>query len=163
MFLTTDRLGRLTRSRFAAPVAVALAILVLTINEIGYFSLNRSTATRDQALDARLIVEQLRRQVTVAESAQRGYLLTQRESYKPDFEKGVRDLKVGITQLEALATRNPVQRDSLLRLAKAVAEKIAELQDTIRMAEAGNRAGAVALVLSDIGREHWMAIDQLSD
>jgi len=47
MFLTTDRLGRLTRSRFAAPVAVALAILVLTINEIG-IQLDRASNARDQ-------------------------------------------------------------------------------------------------------------------
>jgi signal transduction histidine kinase len=163
MFLTTDRLGRLTRSRFAAPVAVALAILILTINEIGYFSLNRATDTRDQALDARLIVDQVRRKVFAAESAQRGYLLTQREAYKPDFERSLRDLKTGITQLEALATRNPAQRESLQRLAKVVGEKVAELQEVVRRAEAGDRAAALGLVLSDIGRDQLAAIDQLSD
>src|SRR5262252_4614100 len=116
MVLTTDRLGRLTRSRFAAPVAVALAILVLTINEIGYYSLNKTTDARDQALDARVIVDQLRRKVIDAESAQRGYLLTQRPNYKPDYEKTVRDLKASIAQIDALATRNPVQREPLQRL-----------------------------------------------
>jgi len=163
MFLTTDRLGRLTRSRFAAPVAVALAILVLTINEIGYFSLDRASNARDQALDARLIVDQLRRRVIDAESAERGYLLTQRDAYKPDFEKSMRDLRAAITQIDALATRNPAQRESLRRLAQAATEKAEELQETIRLTEAGDRAAALGLVLTDIGREQTVAIDQFSD
>jgi signal transduction histidine kinase len=163
MFLTTDRLGRLTRSRFAAPIAVALAILILTINEIGYFSLNRTTNARDQALDARLIVDQVRRRVIETETAQRGYLLTLREGYKPEYESRMRDLKAGITQLEALATRNPAQRELLQRLVAVVNEKAAEMQETIRLADAGDRAGALALVLSDIGREQSTAIDQFAD
>src|SRR2546429_4360897 len=163
MFLTIDRLGRLTRSRFSAPVAVALAILVLTINEIGYFSLDRTTTTRDQALDARLIVDQLRRKVIEVESAQRGYLVTQSEAYKPDYEKGMRDLKTSITQIDALATRNLAQRESLRRLAQVANEKAAEIQETIRIAEADDRAAALDLLLSDVGRERMAIIDQLAD
>jgi signal transduction histidine kinase len=163
MFLTTDRLGRLTRSRFAAPVAVALAILVLTINEIGYYSVNRATAARDHAADARVIVDQLRRRVIEAESAQRGYLLTQRESYKPDYEKALRELRISINQIDALATRSLTQRPALQRLSRIAQDKVAELEETVRMAETGNRAGALGLVLTDIGREQMQAIDQLAD
>ena len=162
MLLTAD-LGRLTRSRFAAPVAVAVAILVLTINEVGYFGLNRASGARDQALDARVIVDQLRRRVIDAESAQRGLLLTQRDAYKPDYERSMRDLRASITQLEALATKNPLQREALQRLARVANEKAAELQETIRMAEAGDRAGACALVMSDLGREQMTTIDHLAD
>jgi signal transduction histidine kinase len=163
MFLTTDRLGRLTRSRFAAPVAVALAILVLAINEIGYYSIDRTTTTRDKALDARVIVDHLRRNVIDAESAQRGYLLTQRESYRTDYVKSMRDLRTAITQLDALATSNRDQRDSLQRLARVASEKAAELEETVRMAEAGDRTGALGLVLTDIGREQMATIEQLAD
>jgi signal transduction histidine kinase len=163
MFLTTDRLGRLTRSRFAAPVAVALAILVLTINEIAYYSLDRTMTRRDQALDARVIVDQLRRKVIDAESAQRGYLLTQREAYKPDYEKSMRDLKAAIVQIDALATRNPAQAEPFRRLVKLTGEKAAELEETVRRADTGDRAGALALVQTDIGREQMVALDQLAD
>ena len=163
MYLTTDHLGRLTRSRFAAPVAVALAILVLAINEIGYYSLDRTTTARDRALDARVIVDHLRRNVIDAESAQRGYLLTQRESYRTDYVKSMRDLKTAITQLDALATSNPGQRESLQRLARVTGEKAAELEETVRIADAGDRTGALALVLTDIGREQMATIDQLAD
>src|SRR5262249_37634222 len=163
MFLTTDRLGRLTRSRFAAPVAVALAILVLTINEVGYYGLNRTTASRDDALDARVIVHQLRRRVVDAESAQRGFLLTEREAYKPDFDRNIRDLKASITQLDALATRNPAHREPLQRLARIALSKADELQATVRMAEAGDRVGALRTVLTDMGREQMIASAQLAD
>ena len=163
MFLTTDRLGRLTRSRFVAPVAVALAILVLTINEIGYFSLNRTTAARDAALDGRVIVDHLRRKVMDAESAQRGYLLTERETYKPAYDRAMSDLRTAIAQVDALATKNPAQRESLQRLSALAGEKFAEMEDSVRLADAGDHAGALGLVLTDIGREQMVAIDQLAD
>jgi len=163
MFLTTDRLGRLTRSRFAAPVAVALAILVLTINEVGYYGLNSTTTARDDALDARVIVDQLRRRVVDAESAQRGYLLTRRDGYRLDFDKNIRDLKTSIAQLDALTTRNPDRREVLQRLARVASDKAAELQATVQMAMAGDHAGALQLVLTDMGREQMNAIDQFAD
>lgn len=163
MYLTTDRLGRLTRSRFAAPVAVSLAILVLTINEIGYYNVNRSTQARDQAVDSRVIVDRLRRLVGDAESAQRGYLLTQREAHKVPFDRSMRDLQEAITQIDALATRNTLQRTSLQRLVTIAREKVNEMQETVRLAEAGDRARAMGLVLTDIGRDQMAAIDLLAD
>ncbi len=163
MFLTTDRLGRLTRSRFAAPVAVALAVLVLTINEIGYYSLDRTTTARDTALDGRVIVDHLRRKVMDAESAQRGFLLTQRDTYRTAYERAMRDLKSAITQVDALATRNPAQREQLQRLSALASEKYAEMDEAVRMIQGGDRAGALGLVLTDIGREQMAAIDQLAD
>jgi signal transduction histidine kinase len=159
----TDRLGWLTRSRFAAPVAVALAILVLTINEVGYYSLNRTSTTRDDALNARIIVDQLRRRVVDAESAQRGFLLTRSEAYRPDYEKTLADVQASIAQLDALATRNPAQRDPLQRLARIAADKLAEVQATIHMADTGDREGAMRLVLTDLGRQQMAEIDQLAD
>jgi len=75
----------------------------------------------------------------------------------------MRDLRAAITQIDALATRNPAQRESLRRLAQAATEKAEELQETIRLTEAGDRAAALGLVLTDIGREQTVAIDQFSD
>src|SRR5262245_61275005 len=153
MFLTTDRLGRLTRSRFAAPVAVALAILVLTINEVGFFTLARTSVARDEALDARVIIGILRRATIEAESAQRGFLLTQRDSYRAMYERAIRNLDIAVAQVEVLAVRPGAPRESLQRLANTARDKATELRSVVRMSDDGDRAGAIAMIQTDKGRD----------
>jgi signal transduction histidine kinase len=108
-------------------------------------------------------VERLRRLVVDAESAQRGYLLTQRESYKAPYEKNAADLETAIVQLDVLANRSPQQRESLQRLAQVAREKAAELRAGVSLAESGERDRALALAATDRGSEQMAVIDQMAD
>jgi len=157
----TDPLRRLSRSRLAAPIAVSLAVIVVSINEIGYDRQRQSTLVRDEALEVRVAVDRLRVLVADAESAQRGYLLTNRVDYKEPYSLNLGELLAVIDQIKAMAPRRPSQRAALEELAAAAERKLGEMREVIRLAEAGQRDNALALVLTDIGREQMVVIDRL--
>lgn len=156
-----DPLRRLSLSRLAAPIAVSLAIIVVSINEIGYDRVSQSTRVRDEALEVRVAVDRLRVLVADAESAQRGYLLTNRVDYKEPYSLNLGELLAVIERVKALAVKRPSQRAPLEQLAAAAERKLGEMREVIRLAEAGQRDNALALVLTDIGREQMVVIDRL--
>lgn len=156
-----DPIQRFSRSRIAAPLAVSLAVIVLSINEIGYLRVRESTQSRDQALEVRVVVDRLRVLVADAESAQRGYLLTNRADYKEPYSLNLGELLAVIERVKSLSAQRPTQRESLEQLAAAAEKKLGEMREVIRLAEGGQRDNALALVLTDIGREQMVVIDRL--
>lgn len=87
------------------------------------------------------------------ETAQRGYLLTGDDRYlgpqtdaSERFRKQLEDLEVGLRRLPQLGT---FPTDRLEALGQ---RKFAELGETIRLGQAGDRAAALALVEGDEGR-----------
>ena len=156
-----DPLRRLSRSRLAAPIAVSLAVIVLSINEIGYLRVRESTQSRDEALQVRVVVDRLRVLVADAESAQRGYLLTNRADYKEPYALNLGELLAVIDRIKQLSMQRSSQRESLQQLAAAAEKKLGEMREVIRLTEAGQRDNALSLVLTDIGREQMVVIDRL--
>ncbi|MGA0610923.1 CHASE3 domain-containing protein [Caldimonas sp. KR1-144] len=156
-----ERLRRLTRSRLAAPIALAFAVIVVTINEIGYQRVRESTQARDEALQVRVVVNRLRLLVADAESAQRGFLLTQRDDYKEPYSVNLGELLAVIERVKVLAAQRPAHRESLEMLAAAAEKKLDEMREVIRLVEAGQRDNALSLLLTDIGREQMVVIDRL--
>jgi signal transduction histidine kinase len=86
-----------------------------------------------------------------AETGQRGYLLTGKDSYLLPYEDA--RTKVG-PQLEFTSSLivDPNQRPTFDELAKAVNGKMSELAKTVDLASAGRRDEALRLVNTDTGR-----------
>ncbi|OWQ90291.1 hypothetical protein CDN99_13035 [Roseateles aquatilis] len=94
-----------------------------------------------------------------AETGQRGYLLTQRQSYLQPYRDAMRDIEHRLDQL-AERDPDPAHAAKLARVRELVRLKTTELAQTVRLHDAGRQDEALELVLSDQGQHH---MDELRD
>ena len=74
-----------------------------------------------------------------AESGQRGYLLTGRQAYLSDYSGAAPTIETFLAELRALLGENPERGPILDQMAELVRAKMAELQRTIDLRNAGKR------------------------
>ncbi len=96
-------------------------------------------------------VSELEVELENAESGQRGFLLTNRDSYLASYDRALPRLPVLFDELEANLPDERT-RPLLAQLRRVVDGKLAELRRTIDLARAGDTPAALALVLTDEGR-----------
>jgi len=145
----------------AGPLAVLLAVAVLAISEFGYRADADLVARREAAVETRLTVGRARRMVLLAESAQRGYMLSGRPEYRQPYDEALAQTGQVLQSLRALAERAPAHRQNLRLLIDATQKRLSELAEVMRLHEAGERERAQALMLTDIGREQMERINEL--
>ena len=88
-----------------------------------------------------------------AETGQRGFLLTDDRAYLAPYRKALQEIGPQLDQVRAHLMKNDAEEQSLLdRLAKALNDKLAELNDTINLVSAGRRDEALSVVKTDRGR-----------
>jgi len=152
-FLSQNRRG------FGWTVRLAIALgLILATGLIGASALLAAhnadalrEVTRTQATRAALTL--VLSAIEGAETGQRGYLLTRKDSYLDPYRQGLQDAPTALDRLEAAlreAGDSAAQEMTALRL--VAADKLDELAATLRMAGAGDTAGALDLVQSDRGQ-----------
>jgi signal transduction histidine kinase len=149
--------------RLAAPLAAALALLLVVTNEAGYHASEQVTAQREAVIEARLAVARLRHDVLRMESAQRGTMLSGRAEYRAPYDLARQQITGSIRAVRELAARDAVQRDALVQLADAAERRVSELQEVLRLFDQGSAAAAMELFLTDIGREQMERVQQLVD
>ena len=87
-----------------------------------------------------------------AETAQRGYLLTNDPSYLEPYEQASARLPELKRQMHALVADNPAQRQRLLELEEAIDIKMLELDRTVAQARAGHADVAIARLKTNAGK-----------
>ena len=88
-----------------------------------------------------------------AETGQRGYLLTGKESSVDPYNSAVEQIpEVEIAALRTAFAGDGVSAPQLNWIESAVRDKLGELRRTIELATAGDKAGALALVNTDKGK-----------
>lgn len=152
---------RLPLSLLLAAVAAAA---VMGVNESAYRLAHQALDNVRQRQSARDDIMSLQRQLLEAESAQRGYLLTGRREYLVPM-LGARQ------QLPAIVKRMRGHYDFTAwhqrvdALQARVEEKLAELQESLSLFEAGSHPAWQAILMSNIGKEKMdavrLAVDQL--
>jgi signal transduction histidine kinase len=88
-----------------------------------------------------------------AETGQRGFLLTGDEAYLQPYDAAVAALPGTLDKLYALLQRLPDGAADRARLGSAVADKLAELAETIALQRQGRPGDALALVRTDRGKQ----------
>ena len=156
-------LPRLRGSRFAFPLAALAALAMFVISESSY---QQATATFDalgtQGL-ARTNVQVLWRSLTDAETGQRGYLLTGRKEYLKPYVEAQSRLSDALTWLDGYYERTPVEAELMKRLETASRNKLSELEEGIKLYDAGKTASWQGLMLSNIGQEQMETVRSLSE
>jgi signal transduction histidine kinase len=97
------------------------------------------------------------------ESAKRGHILTEREAYLEPYTAADGQFEPLLARVQAMAERYPEQRARLEALAEAARRKRSEMAEVLERFRSGNRTGAIELVMTEIGRESMVRINQIAD
>jgi len=106
-----------------------------------------------RARNTRMLAATLLSLVQDMESGQRGYLLTHDRRYLEPYEKAKPQVDETLGRLKDMIRDDPDGTAEAARLATAINDKIAELAQTVALADAGDTAGALAVVNADRGRD----------
>lgn len=101
--------------------------------------------------EVRAQLERTLRTIVDAETGQRGYLLSGDTTYLEPYRGARTDVDHEISTLRSLMADNPVQLRRLDSLALATDAKLVELNQTVTLAQAGNRDSALKILVSGRG------------
>ena len=143
---------RRRRDRLLA-AAPALVVLMLLVGI--YFSLRAQLSSRDDVMHTKraLIAQgQLFSRLKDAETGQRGYLITGDPRYLAPYLLARDSLTLDFARVKRLTGEHPVQRSKADSLGVMIADKLRELDRSVELLRAGDRAGALAAVREGEGR-----------
>ncbi|NRD51037.1 CHASE3 domain-containing protein, partial [Corallococcus exiguus] len=148
-----ERFGpALPPSTFTGFAVAALAVLAIAL--LSYRTLKTRAATGEMVTHTLTVaakLEEVLSTVKDAETGQRGFLLTGAESYLSPYTLAKKTLPEKLAELRGLIADSAVQQQRLDRLEGAVAEKLAELQETVDLQLRGEGRQAIAVVKEDRG------------
>src|ERR1700722_9796255 len=157
-----NRFGPALPTRTFVGFAAAI-VTVLLIAFFGYRSLNNETQSAANTTHTLAVIQRvdgLLSSVKDAETGQRGYLLTDRETYLEPYNNARADIPGELQELRRLTANNPRQLELLSQIQRFADQKFTELQETITLKRAGNADGALAVVMTDRGK---IVMDRLRD
>lgn len=163
MNFSSKRWSAWVTSRYAGPLAVALAVMVLVITEIGFSQMQGISADREASVETQMTADGLRRALLFMESATRGYMLTGRPEYLTPFSDQEKSFQALLDRAENVAARDHEQGAKLLRIIELSKTKHAEMEEVLERFNQGDREGAIELTLTDLGREVMTEISRLVD
>lgn len=140
------------RTRYGFVLAVCGAMIVVALNEATYQHSRTRLSRGINLTDIRIQTALTLQLVTDAETGVRGYLLTGKLPYLAPYRRALAELPTAQDQAFGLIEQVDVDHSVGVEPAKRLLEaKLAELTTTIHLYDAGKRAEAVSVVLSDIG------------
>lgn len=146
------------RSRLAIGVGAGLIIGFLALFVIvgtTIWLVERSNSLLEQSALQRTIridAVELRDNLRTAESSQRGFLLSANEIYLAPYDTAKTRARQVLDDLGRLLPPDAPNRAMLPRLSQALGEKIAEMDHSIALRNAGRDADALALLQSNRGK-----------
>ncbi|HZW32741.1 MAG TPA: PAS domain S-box protein, partial [Isosphaeraceae bacterium] len=143
-----------TPQRLAIGYTLAIAILILnavvTFASLRTLLGNWSSLIHHQEVLVRL--EGVLSDLRDAETGQRGYLLTGKETYLEPYRSAVAVIDADIERLRTLTADDPMHRDRVEAIRRKAAEKLSELQVTIDARQEHGLVAALPVVLSGRGK-----------
>ena len=100
----------------------------------------------------------VRAQLSTAESAQRGYLITGQLSYLQRFERSLPEVDETLASLEALTSDNPRQQRMLQELQEPLQMRLAMLRRTAELRRADGTEAAQAVVSDGAGTQATLQV-----
>ena len=141
------------RSTFAFLIVGFLALLVIVGTT--YWLGERAQTYFDvavEARDTRVAAVELRSSVQTAESSQRGFIVTGNEIYLAPYDTAKVQAQRHAAELETLLAAYPESATSMERLSAVVAEKFAEMDETITLKRARHDDEAMAIFRTNRGK-----------
>jgi signal transduction histidine kinase len=144
---------RLLRRRFTLPLLIAGALLLVIANEMTYQRTVDAVRGGTVRVDARIATARVLQLLTDAETGQRGYLLTGRSEYLDVYQKARTELPDRTAEVTRFMAANGASGPAdALKISAAIAARLDEIEKTVALQQAGDRAAALALVDSGGGK-----------
>ena len=140
--------------RTVAGFLIAL-LAVASIAVLSFTSLQSTTGSARSLTKSVEVLAQLQLVLSTlkdAETGQRGYLLTGRETYLDPYMSAKAAIDGEFAALHKLSDENPLQRGRLAALDSLATDKMSELAKTIALRRAGQADAAVSEVQTDRGK-----------
>lgn len=136
-------------SAFLATTLVVIALLVLQWLSFGNVEETAGLVTR--TLQAERELNAFGARMRDAETGQRGFLLTGFAEYLIPYREAMRDAPIGIARLKRMLADNPEQLRRVSILDTLTNAKLAELRNTVKLANEGNSDSALQVVRTNVG------------
>jgi signal transduction histidine kinase len=143
---------------WSQPVLLALGFAVLVaVNATSLWLLTRSQSSHEyvvHTLDVENKLANLLLALRRAESAQRGYLLTQNPEYLSSYREAASHIAPSLADIERLTADNQTQRENLSALRAPISARLEELASVVAARDTAGLDAAVALIRDGSGRKH---------
>jgi signal transduction histidine kinase len=141
----------------AAPILLGVAFIatLFMVSESGYKRLQESSKAASAAQERMALLPRYLRIVLDAESAQRGFLLTEDTRYLRTFDPAVRALDPLLDRIVKGLDESKLEEDAALvqALRSTTGRKIGEMQASLRLYGEVDRHAALMLLDTDIGQK----------
>ena len=140
------------------PVTIGYAIVALAVVASGWAAARLVGAARTASNRARVTADVLRQigeiELTVldAETGQRGFLLTGEEAYLEPYTRAAHSIDRALDDLAQLIGTSPDQEERMQLVRDLVAQKMAELNQTIELRRTAGPAAALGVVDTHVGK-----------
>ena len=145
--------ARLLGRRYAFEAVLLTALAVLGINEYTYRTTTSVLRGGIALTDERISASRLLQALTDAETAQRGYLLTQDASFLVPYKAAIAELPP--LRLRVVPFLDASSPESAAQINEMMDSRLSEIATTISLAESGSIELALAIVKAGAGRD-WM-------
>lgn len=152
---------RVARNRFGMPIILALALIMVVVNEASYQH-SRSTLMQGITLsDARQQAARTLQALTDAEVAVRAFMLSAQQADLANYREAINEME-GVQQdaFKRLEELDPKRTVSVSDVRKRIEERTATLNQWVNMIEQGRRTDAQTLAVSDQGRLRYAELRQ---
>ena len=153
----------LTRMSFNMLLALLAAVVLVAVNEVGYFGSHTAVQRLEQAQATRRTLDRLVREMLSIESGLRGYLLTSNAQYIEPYAESAKSIERNINELHGLLQGLPEDSSDFTELSNQIARRISELDLSLQLRRNGNEDAWKFVVTTDIGLKHMEAIRATSD
>jgi len=158
---TTKRLAALRRSRLVLGGVLAVALVFLAANELGYRRALAASAINDQVLASRAEVHRLQVMILEAETGQRGYLLTGQRGFREPLDRSSEAIQGQLAVIARLYANEPERAQQLQQMEEMTLRKLSEVQTTVQLFDEGKAGVAIELVRSGLGLEFMDSLDEV--
>ncbi|GEM_PF-3110894 len=134
-------------------LAMFMVFLLVLINFLGALAAYQSLQTLRASHGVRYALSQLLSTLQDAETGQRGFLLTGKDSYLEPFLAAEAQVEDSLLEAEAFFEGEDSELAVLAEVRKKAALKFDELRRTIAFMNSGDQSAAYALVATDEGKE----------
>ena len=150
------------RNPFVLPTAVVAALAIFFLSEGSYLQSLDTIGDLRGNTKARLQIERLERSLVDAETGQRGYLLTGNKTYLQPYNDARSNIGDALSQLDRHFAGDSVITSQVRALRALSERRLLELDEAVRLMQAGQQQTALNLVLSGIGKEDMDSLRTLT-
>ena len=145
------------------PLAVLAVALVVFINEASYNNTVQSVSDMERAQSTRSALNELMQSMLDAETGQRGYLLTGNKVYLEPYYDTLKTINHQLDQLRITFTPFEVQLSEFGVMSRHISRKLAEMDLTVKMRDAGQEDAWRFVLTTDVGKEQMDGIRAQSE